>query len=531
MKMFRILVADKLGQAGLERLEQAEDVSFDVKTGLGKEALLAIIPQYDALIVRSGTQVDADVLQAGSKLRVVGRAGVGVDNIDIPAATRAGIVVMNTPGANSIATAEQAMTLMLAASRHTAVAHAALKAGEWKRASYVGTELYGKTLGLIGFGLVGRLVAERALAFGMEVLAYDPLVSEEIALDLGVTLVDLEDLLPVADYLSLHTALLPETESIINAASISLMKKGVIIINVTRGKLIDDNALADGLKSGHVRAAAIDVYRQEPPTASNPLLGLPNVLHTPHLGASTLESQRLVATQIADQVVTALRGTDFANSINMPFPVSEGTFARIQPFMTLAEKLGALHAGLANGPVHQVEVEVQGVEVTGLVRAIAAAILIGLLRDKVDVPINYVNAPILAEEQGITISQTRGIRGLDYPNLITCRASWDGGARTLGGVLFGNGEPRIVQVDQYRLEARPDGVVLMLKNQDVPGVIGQVGTLLAAYKVNIAEWRLGRNEPGGEALSFINLDSVPPMAVLEALAEVDAVTRVKLAVL
>ncbi|NCF68769.1 MAG: phosphoglycerate dehydrogenase [Chloroflexi bacterium] len=529
--MFRILVADELGQAGLERLKQAEDASFDMMTGLDKETLLGIVPAYEALIVRSGTQVDADVLQAGSKLRVVGRAGVGVDNIDIPAASRMGIIVMNTPGANSIATAEQAMTLMQAISRHTASAHASLKAGEWKRAAFVGTELYGKTLGLVGCGRVGRLVAERALAFGMEVLAYDPFVSEEVALELGVTLVDLEDLLPEADYISLHTALLPETESMINAESISLMKEGVIIVNAARGKLIDDDALAGGLKSGKVRAAAIDVYRQEPPSADNPLLGLPNVLHTPHLGASTTESQHKVATQIADQVLAALRGTDFANALNMPFQISEGNFGKIQPFMKLAEKLGALHAGLANKQVRHVEVEVQGDEVRGLVRAIAAAILIGLLRDRVDVPINYINAPVLAEEHGITINQARGIKKLDYPNLITCRASWDGGERTLGGVLFGGSEPRIVQVDQYRLEARPEGVVLMLKNQDVPGVIGQVGTMLAEYKVNIAEWRLGRNEPGGEALSFINLDSEPPTAVLEALAEVEAVTRVKVAVL
>jgi D-3-phosphoglycerate dehydrogenase len=306
------------------------------------------------------------------------------------------------------------------------------------------------------------------------------------------------------------------------------MKDGVIILNVARGKLIDDYALADALRSGKVKAAAVDVYRREPPSPDNPLLGLPNVLHTPHVGASTVEAQRAVATQIADQVLDALRGTDFANALNMPFPINEGSFDDIRPFMELGEKLGRLHAGLANGPVQRVEVQVKGKEVTGLVRAIASAILMGLLQDKVDVPMNYINAPVLAEQQGITITQARDIKDLDYPNLITCRVSWEGGHHTLAGVLFGGSEPRIVLVDRYRLEAKPDGIVLLLLNQDVPGVIGQVGTILAKYKVNIAEWRLGRNEPGGEALSFINLDSEPPAVVLEKLAGIGAVTGVKL---
>ena len=301
--MFRILVSDKLGKAGLQRLDQAEDAAYDLITGLEKEDLLALIPAYDALIVRSGTEVDADVLRAGLKLKVIGRAGMGVDNIDIHSATMRGIIVMNTPGANSMATAEHTMALMLAVSRHIPEAYASLKAGEWKRSYYIGTELYGKTLGIIGFGRIGRLVAERARAFGMELLAYDPFVSEEVARDLDVTLVDLEDLLPAADYITLHTALVPDTEGLINAETIGLMKDGVIIVNVARGKLIDDDALFDGLHSGKVKAAALDVYDQEPPPVDNPLLLLPNVLLTPHLGASTIESQRMVATQIADQVL------------------------------------------------------------------------------------------------------------------------------------------------------------------------------------------------------------------------------------
>ncbi len=526
--MYKILVSDKLGQAGLDRLDQAEDATYDMITGLEKEELLTIIPEYDALIVRSGTQVDSDVLKTGEKLVVVGRAGMGVDNIDIQAATMNGVIVMNTPGANSVATAEQTMAMMLAISRHTVPASVSLKSGEWKRSNFVGTELNGKVLGVIGFGRIGQLVAERAKAFGMEILAYDPYISEETAREQGVTLVDFEDLLPESDYITLHAAYLPETDSMINAETISQMKDGVTIINVARGKLIDDQALAAALKSRKIKAAAIDVYRQEPPSSENPLIGLNNVLHTPHLGASTKESQRTVATQIVEQVLAALRGTNFANSINMPFKISEGTYDDIKPFMKLGEKIGKLHAGLAGVEINHVEVEANGNEVSHLVQAIAAAILKGLLQNEVDIPINYINAPVIAKERGINIDQVQGINGLDYPNLITCRIKWEGGERTLSGVLFGGSEPRIVMMDQYRLEARPEGVILILMNQDVPGVIGQVGTILGAYQVNIGEWTMGRDKPGGEALSFINLDSPPSSSVLNALSEANAVTKVKL---
>lgn len=527
--MFRILISDKLGAAGLELLDQMEDVAYDVKTGLSKEELLAIIPDYDALIIRSGTQVDADILKAGVNLKLVGRAGIGVDNVDVPAATLRGIIVMNTPTANNIATAEQTLALMLAVSRHTAVAHASLKAGEWNRSQFVGTQLHGKTLGIIGFGRIGRLVAQRARAFGMEVLAYDPYVSEEVGRELGITLVDMDDLLPAADYITLHTAVTPETTHMINTHTIAQMKDGVVIINAARGKLIDEAALAEALQSGKVRAAALDVYSSEPPR-ENPLIGLPNVLHTPHLGASSQEAQRNVAIEIVEQVVDALRGEDFRNALNMPFHAGPG-FNAIRPYMQLAETIGKLHAGLAEKPIQQVEVQVNGEAVEGLVRAIAAALLKGLLNQAVEGPLNYINAPVIAQEKGLSITQTTGIDIIDYPNLITCRVSWDGGSRRLAGVLFGGNAPRIVQFDNYQLEARPEGVVLIMQNRDVPGVIGQIGTMLAAYNVNIGEWRMGRNQPGGEALSFINLDSVPQDVVLDALSKISAVTHLKLVVL
>lgn len=527
--MFRILISDKLGAAGLELLKQIPDVTYDMKTGMSKEELIATIPPYDALIIRSDTKVDADVLAAATNLKLVGRAGIGVDNVDVQTATMRGVIVMNTPTANNIATAEQTMALMLAVSRHTAVAHASVLAGEWQRSKFVGTQLYGKTLGIIGFGRIGRLVAQRARAFGMEILAYDPYVSEEVARETAVPLVDLEELLPACDYITLHTAISPETTRMINAQTIAQMKDGVVIINAARGKLIDESDLAEALKSGKVKAAAVDVYSVEPPV-NNPLIGLPNVLHTPHLGASSEEAQRNVAIEIVQQVVDALRGHDFRNALNMPFQAGPG-FNTIRPYMDLAETIGKLHAGLDGHTIRQVEVQVKGDAVEKLVRAIAAALLKGILHCSVEGPLNYINAPVIAQQRGIAITQTTHLEAVDYANLITCRVSWEGGSRLLAGVLFGGNEPRIVQYDNYKIDARPEGVVLVMQNRDVPGVIGQIGTILAAYNINIGEWRMGRNKPGEEALSFINLDSVPPDVVLDALSKIKAVTQQKLVIL
>lgn len=313
--MFRILISDKLGQAGLNRLDEMDDVSYDMITGMNKEELIAKLPKYDALIIRSGTKLDSEVIAAGENLKVIGRAGIGIDNVDVEAASQHDIIVMNTPHANSVAAAEQTMALMLAASRNTVMAHNSLAAGEWERSRFVGNELEGKTLGVIGFGTIGRLVANRAQAFGMNVIATDPYVLEETATEMGVSLLSLPDLLLQADIITLHSVVTSETTNLINAGTIALMKDGVVIINVARGKLIDEQALANALKSGKVAAAALDVYQQEPPQGS-PLIGLPNVLHTPHLGASSKEAQRRVAEEIVEQVVDALRGADIRNVIN-----------------------------------------------------------------------------------------------------------------------------------------------------------------------------------------------------------------------
>lgn len=528
--MYRILITDVLDVAGFERLSTFADVAVEVKTNLDQEALLASLPGIDALIVRSGTRVDSDLIAAAPDLRVIGRAGIGIDNIDVHAATMKGIVVLNTPQANSIALAEHTLGLMLALSRHTATAHASLLAGEWHRTQLLGMELYHKVLGIVGFGHVARLVAHRAAAFAMEVIAYDPFVSEEVARELGATLVDLDDLLTQADFISLHTAATPDTENLINADTISQMKDGARLINVARGSLVDDAALLRALDSGKIAGAALDVFSQEPPTG-NPLIGHPRVLHVPHLGANTIEAQRGVATQIVEQVVDALRGDDFRNAVNMPFDAGPD-FAATRPYMDLGEKMGILQRSLAGGKIRRVEVEVQGDALDGLIRPVAAALLKGVLQQSLPGVVNDINAPIIAEEQGIAVAQATGIGGSgSYPNLISCRVHWDGGSRVVAGVLFGGVKPRIVQVDSYQLDANPEGVVLVMQNRDVPGVIGQVGTILAAYGVNIGEWRMGRETPGSEALSFINLDSTVPEPVIEALSKIPAVTNLKLVVL
>ena len=344
---------------------------------------------------------------------------------------------------------------------------------------------------------------------------------------MGVTLVDMDELLVQSDYITLHTALVEETRHMINADSIAQMKDGVIIVNAARGKLINDDDLAAALQSGKVRAAGLDVFTSEPPSEDNPLIGLPNVVHTPHVAASSVEAQRQVAIQVVEQVVDALHGTDYRNALNMPFGAGID-FEAVRPFMQLAQKLGSLHAQLADSPIQKIKVEVSGEEVSEMVRPIAAGLLKGVLSEMVEDEVNDINAPILAEQHGVSISQATGMSSATYPNLISAQVSWDGGERLLAGVLFGGSEPRLVQLDGQQLEAKPEGAVLMMRNQDVPGVIGQIGTILAAYEVNIGEWRMGRDAPGGQALSFINLDGEPSQAVLDALEQIAAVTQVKL---
>ncbi|MGI9598869.1 MAG: phosphoglycerate dehydrogenase [Acidimicrobiales bacterium] len=522
--MFKVLISDKLGDDGVAVFEAADDVSVDVRTGLSEEELVDAIADYDALVVRSGTQVTAPVLEAGSRLKVVGRAGVGTDNVDVDEATRRGVIVMNTPDANTIATAEHTFALLMAAARNIVPAHNSMAGGQWERSAFTGTELKGKTLGVVGFGRVGRAVAARAQAFEMSLLAYDPFVSEQVGRDSKVELVELDDLLAASDFVTLHTALSDETRDLINRDRLATMKEGAVLINAARGGLVNAEAVAEALDSGRLRVAAIDVYATEPPPAGHPLVGHPKVIHTPHLGASTTEAQRSVAIEIASQVLLALRGDRIANSVNLPFAPGLD-FARANPFISLAAKIGRLQCAMSDSSIEQVELELYADDAEDLMRPVAAGLLKGILDSSMPDSVNYVNAPVLARDNGLKISRSVGLGEADYRNQITCRVSWGDGERTVSGVVFSDDHPRIVQVSDYRLEADPTGTVLLMLNNDVPGVIGAVGGVLGDYGINIAEWRLGRNADRTQALSFINLDSIPDETVMSRLRGLDAINK------
>ncbi len=523
--MFHILVVDEILPEGMSLLRAATDAQVD-DARVSRTELEARIGTYDAVITRSQTPVDAALLALAAKLKVVARAGLSLDNIDIEAATDRGVMVMHTPEAYSLSAAEHTLALMLALCRQVPAADAAMRRGEWARERFTGAQLHGKTLGLVGLGRVGRLVAARAQAFGMAVLAYDPYTTDEAAVRrLGVTLATLDEVLAQADFVSLHAELTPETTHLIGRAELAQMKPGARLINCARGALVDEAALAEALRTGRLAGAALDVFTQEPP-ADDGLSTLPNVVLTPHIGASTTETQREASAQIARQVLGALRGTDYTNVVNLPFAVN-ADFTRARPYLELAERIGALQSQMAEGLVQQVEVEVKGAEMNGLVKAVAVALLKGLLSHRLPGTVNYVNAPVLAGQHGVTIAQARGLETADYANLISCRVRWPGGQRTIAGTLFGGAESRIVQLDQFRMDARPQGQVLIMHSRDVPGVIGIVGTLLYHYGVNIAEWRLGRDTPGGTALSFINLDSVVPPESLVALRALPQVVDVR----
>jgi D-3-phosphoglycerate dehydrogenase len=529
--MYRILVSDKLGIDGLQLLEHAPDVDFDVRTGLSEEELVDAIGDYDGLIIRSGTTVTEKVLGSASRLKVIGRAGVGIDNVDVREATRLGVIVLNTPSANTVATTELTMALMLAAARNLALSHDAMADGRWERANYVGTELHGKTLGVLGFGRIGRMVSERAQAFGMRVVAYDPFVPESVAREIGAELLDLDDVLGAADFLTMHMTLTPETKHLISKSSLAKMKPGAILVNAARGGLVDNEAVAEALDEKKLRAFATDVYNVEPPDADNPLIGHPAVTHTPHLGASTEEAQRDVAVQVVEQVLAALRGGPVSGSINVAMSGGDESDL-VAPFVELAEKVGKLQMAMATGSIASIEVEVQSANADDLVRPVAAGILKGLLDTVVAGRVNFVNAPLLAEERGIKISRSVGSGDGDFQNMLSCRVRWASGdvaeaneERVVAGAVHGHKQGRIVQISGYVFEADPHGIVLLMLNHDVPGVIGEVGTMLGRHGVNVAEWRMGRDEERHEALSFINLDSVPDDEVLAELQAMPAVTK------
>ncbi len=522
---FRLLVTDDLSGEAVELLESQDDIVFDVIKGLGPEELAKRIVGYHGLIVRSSAKATAEVIAAADQLKVIGRAGVGVDNIDIPAASEQGVIVMNTPGANTVATAEHTMALLLALCRHVPQSAASLKAGRWDRKLYKGVEMRGKTIGIVGLGRIGRRVARRCRAFGMDVICFDPYLSDERAHEMRIERVAMDELLERSDFITLHAALTPKTKGLIGRDALAKMKPTARIVNAARGGLIDEEALIEALENGVIAGAALDVLTQEPADPQNPLLHMDNVVVTPHLAASTMEAQREVGMQVVQQVVDALHGVDFRNAINMPI-VDGRVLKELRPYLGMSERLGSLQTQLAPDSITKVEVAIEGEEINAHIKPITVAILKGLLEPVPTGSVNYVNAPHVAMERGIVVAQTTGLHTTDYPNIISCRVEWNGGSRSIAATLFSHDEPRIVDVDGFRVDVIPEGTILVTLSHDEPGFIGKVGTLLGELGVNIATWRTGRSGPGEHALSFISVDSDVPDDVVAQLAVTDPIEQI-----
>ncbi|GAB4168435.1 MAG: phosphoglycerate dehydrogenase [Terrimicrobiaceae bacterium] len=515
MPVSKVLVADPISQKGIDELAAGGALDVTVQTGLAEDALIGIIPNFEALVVRSQTKVTPAVLAAATKLRVIGRAGVGVDNVDVDAATKRGVIVMNTPGGNTISTAEHAFSLLVSTARSIPQAHASVKAGRWDRKKFEGVELYGKTLGILGMGRIGSEIARRAIAFGMRVLAYDPYLSAAKARTLQVELIeDLEALLPCADFLTLHMPLTPETRHMLDARRLGLCKKGARIVNCARGGLIDEAALAIALADGHIAAAALDVYEIEPPPVDFPLRDLDNIVFTPHLGASTAEAQENVGIEIAAAIRAALLEGEIRNAVNMP-SIDAKTAAVVRPYLNLGDKLGRFAAQLAPRRNDRIVITYGGAATEMPTEAITRAILTGFLKHVGGEEVNSVNCRSMAGAIGLDVQEIRSSEQTDFNEWLHV-AVWSVDNKiSVGGTFFGaRNEPRIVRINSRPVEVTPSGVVLLLENNDVPGIVGKVGTILGAHDVNIASMSLSRNEAGGRALTLLNLDSEPSEAVL-----------------
>jgi D-3-phosphoglycerate dehydrogenase len=512
--MDRILVTEKIAPEGIEALKQAAEV--DVRLDLTKEELLDILPNYDALVVRSATKVTADVIAAGTALRVIGRSGTGVDNIDVKTATERGIIVVNAPAANSVAVAELTIGFLLSLARQLPQAQASLRTGKWERSKFMGWEVQGKTLGLWGFGRIGAEVARRARALDMEVLAYDPVMSPERAAQYGVTPVSLDELLERSHVISLHMPLLDSTRNVVNAARLANMRQGAFLINAARGALIDETALYEALESGHLAGAALDTFQVEPPTPDNPLLSHPKVICVPHLGASTEEAQTVAGVDVAEGVVTALGGGTPRYAVNAPFVAPE-EWAVLGPYIGLGRKLGSLCRQILQDPISRYEFEYAGELANMNTQPLRLAMIQGLLEGTSDTRITPVNAPLIARERGMRFDDRTTSELQSYSSLLYLHAiSADGTVHTFAGTLLRN-EVHIVQVDGYWVDFVPDGPLLCTYHRDRPGMIGRVGTLLGSADVNISGMYVGRLAPRAQAMMVLTLDEPVPADTLKLL--------------
>jgi len=509
----KVLITDSLSPQGMEILRQAGHEVLDCK-GLQGAELLETIADCEALIVRSGTQVTAEVLAAGRKLIAVGRAGVGVDNIDVDAATRRGIIVMNTPEGNTISTAELTMAMILALSRSIPQAHLSLVNGAWDRKSYKGTELHGKTLGIIGLGRIGRAVARRAAGFGMRLVGYDPFIATSGG-SLDIEMAELTELIKTSDYITVHTPLTEETRGMLGAEEIATMKDGVRLINCARGGIIDEAALAEALDSGHVAGAALDVYTAEPPT-DNPLIGKPNVVCTPHLGALTSEAQQNVAEDVARQIAEVLEGQPARNAINLP-SIEADALSAVLPYAELAERLGRAVVQLWDRPIKEVRVSYGGEFTENPLDFVTASLLKGMLGVLMDGPINTVNAPLIARDRGVRVSEVTTSESQDFANTIKVEVVDGDQTFSVAGAFFGRKDPRIVRLNQFHVDVVPEGHIIVCENKDAPGVISYVSTILAEHRCNIANMTVGRDALGGRAVTVINIDGAVSGEVLAAI--------------
>ncbi|WP_298613044.1 phosphoglycerate dehydrogenase [uncultured Thermosynechococcus sp.] len=519
--MPKVLVSDPIEQVGLDLLAQVAQV--DVKIGLSEEELIKIIPEYDALMIRSGTKVTKAVIEAANQLKIIGRAGVGVDNVDVPAATRKGIMVVNSPEGNTIAAAEHTLAMMLSLARHIPDANAAVKSGQWDRKRFTGVEIYKKTLGIIGLGKIGSHVATVARAMGMKLLAYDPYLSTERAEQLGCRLVDLDVLFAESDFITLHLPKTPETHHLINAKTIAKMKPTARIINCARGGIIDEAALVEALKAGKLAGAALDVFENEPLEAESPLrtCGM-EVILTPHLGASTEEAQVNVAIDVAEQIRDVLLGLPARSAVNIP-GLRPDVLEKLAPYMQLAETLGNLVGQLAGGRVESLEVRLQGELATNDSQPIVIAALKGLLSPALRERVNYVNAGLEAKERGIRVVETRDESQRDYAGSLTLIAKSPSGTRSVSGAVLAHSELRITSIDDFPISVAPTRYMLLTLHRDMPGIIGKIGTQLGSFNVNIASMQVGRKMVRGNAVMVISLDDPLPEGLLEEILKVPGI--------
>ena len=517
----RVLISDKLSPAAVAIFKE-RGVEVDVKPGLDKDELADIIGEYDGLAIRSATKVTAKLLERATKLKVVGRAGIGVDNVDIPAATARGVIVMNTPFGNSITTAEHAIALMFALARQIPSADASTQAGKWEKNRFMGVEITGKTLGIIGCGNIGTIVAARGIGLKMRVIAYDPFLSDERAVEIGVEKVELDDLLARADIITLHTPLTAQTKNILSAQNIAKTKKGVRIINCARGGLVDEAALRAALDSGHVAGAAFDVFIEEPATA-NPLFGHPNVVATPHLGAATSEAQENVALQVAEQMSDYLTRGAISNAVNFPSITAEEA-PRLKPFIALAEGLGSFAGQLTEAPISKVTIAYEGAVASLKIKALTSAAIAGMLRPSLE-DINVVSAPSVAARRGIVIEETTRASPADYESFITLSVTTANMERSVGGTVFHDGKPRILSIKGIKVDAEFTPSMIYVTNEDKPGFIGRFASLLGEAGVNIATFAFGRDEKGGSAIALVSIDGTAPEGVIAKVAKIPGVRQ------